>query len=355
MQNHDGGHYMYVFVCGLQRSGTSVLGRNIARLENCTGFKNTGALMDEGRFLQDVYPFDGKFGEAGSFGFDPQAHRTETSTLLTPENVERLRTSWHAHWDMGKSICVEKTPANLLMSRFLQAAFSHSYFVVIWRHPIPVSLSTQRWKVSLSPLHRLFEHWLHCRKLFEEDRKHLKHVYELRYEDYVNDPARYHQEIAAFIGTRISEQPIQDTFRYVAQWRNPCGLRVPEAAMENLSPAHSEAYFNRWSNLLNHSVFKHYYRFIAGKYEPQFGVYGYSLTKGFGVQEERLHKAGKISTNVGRLYCVMATACAVVVRLTTRSNGYVKRQLRARLPEPVKMTLKRLLQKRSSSGLILRK
>ena len=29
----------YVFICGLHRSGTSVLGRNVARLENCTGFK----------------------------------------------------------------------------------------------------------------------------------------------------------------------------------------------------------------------------------------------------------------------------------------------------------------------------
>ena len=40
-------NYKYVFVCGLARSGTSLLGRNIARLDNCTGFKNTGAGSDE--------------------------------------------------------------------------------------------------------------------------------------------------------------------------------------------------------------------------------------------------------------------------------------------------------------------
>ena len=45
------GNYRYVFVCGLARSGTSLLGRNIARLDNCTGFKNTGAGSDEGQFL----------------------------------------------------------------------------------------------------------------------------------------------------------------------------------------------------------------------------------------------------------------------------------------------------------------
>jgi hypothetical protein len=37
------------------QSETSLLGRNIARLENCTGFNNTGEGSDEGQFLQDVY------------------------------------------------------------------------------------------------------------------------------------------------------------------------------------------------------------------------------------------------------------------------------------------------------------
>src|SRR5437667_876978 len=98
----------YVFVCGMPRSGTSVLGRNIARLENCTGFKNTGMLEDEGIFLQDVYADESEYGGAGRFGFDPRAHRTETSSLLTPQNIARLRASWHAYWDKDKSICVEK-------------------------------------------------------------------------------------------------------------------------------------------------------------------------------------------------------------------------------------------------------
>lgn len=91
----NNGEYKYVFVCGLHRSGTSVLGRNIARLENSTGFKNTGILMDEGQRLQDVYPIAAEYGGVGRVGFDPRAHRTETSGLLTPENVARLRASWH--------------------------------------------------------------------------------------------------------------------------------------------------------------------------------------------------------------------------------------------------------------------
>ena len=312
----------YVFICGLHRSGTSLLGRNVATMENCTGFKDTGVIEDEGQFLQDVYPTGRIYGGAGKFGFDPRAHLTETSALLTLENALKLRQSWEQYWDQSKATRVEKTPGNLLKTRFLQAMFPNSYFIVIRRHPVPVSMANQRWKVSLAPLHNLFEHWLHCHALFDEDRKHLKRVYELSYEGYVRNPDKYHEEIAAFIGTR-----------------------VPQAAMEQVSGAYNQKYFNRWSELLNNSSFKAYYRYIALKYEPKFTKYGYSLTEGFGINEERLREAERISATAGAVYCLMADAYALTVRLTTQSRGYIKRQLRERLPEPLKVRIKHLLRK----------
>jgi hypothetical protein len=55
MQTGNKTKYKHVFVCDVARSGTSRLGRNIAGVENCTGFNNTGAGSDEGEILQDVY------------------------------------------------------------------------------------------------------------------------------------------------------------------------------------------------------------------------------------------------------------------------------------------------------------
>src|SRR5438477_9739492 len=193
----------YVFICGLHRSGTSLLGRNIARLENCTGFKQTGGIEDEGQFLQDVYPTSKTYGGAGKFGFDPRAHLTETSSLLTPENALKLRQSWERYWDQSKTIRVEKTPGNLLKTRFLQAMFPNAYFVVIKRHPLPVSMANQRWKVSFAPLQALSEHWLHCHALFDIGKKHLEQVNEPSDEDYVGDTGNYHDELAGIIGTRV--------------------------------------------------------------------------------------------------------------------------------------------------------
>src|SRR6266700_2597277 len=329
---NDSKDYKYVFVCGLQRSGTSVLVRNVARLENCTGFKNTGKSEDEGQFLQDVYLVDAEYGGMSRFGFDPRAHRTETSALLTRENVAKLRASWHAYWDNSKTIFVEKTPANLLMTRFLQAAFPNSYFIVIRRHPLPVSMAIRKWKRCLTPLYRTFEHWLHCHKLFEQDKKYLNHVYELTYEDYIQNPAKYHEEIAAFIGTRVPEPPKEDKFYYVAQWRNPAGVRVPEYAMEEVTPAHNQKYFDRWSNFLRKSVFRSYYRYITRKYEPRFTKWGYSLTTGVANGEEMLCAGGILSTAVGALCCVGADINTLMWRLSIRFKEQLRITSKAVLP-----------------------
>ena len=88
------------------------------------------------------------------------------------------------------------------MTRFLQAAFPNAYFIVIRRHPVPVSMASQKW--SMSSLHSLFEHWLRCHELFSRTRSTYR-VYELTYEDYVENPEKHHNQIADFIGTRAYE------------------------------------------------------------------------------------------------------------------------------------------------------
>jgi len=316
VKNSDAPNYKYVFVCGLQRSGTSILARNIGRFPHCTVFKNTGAIEDEGQYLQDVYPTNNELGGTGWYGFDPQAHLTEQSPLLTAENVGRRRASWHRYWDNDRSICVEKTPGNLLMTRFLQAAFPNSYFVVIQRHPVAVSLANQRWKKSMASLRTGFEHWLNCYGIYEEDKRHIRRVYELRYEDYVTNSSRYHAEIAQFIGTE-----------------------VPQTDMEELAGVHNRKYFDRWRQLLTDSPFRQYYRHLVQKYESQFMRYGYSLTNLPG-EDEQLLTEEQESSMLGNMYSRAADIHAIGWRLLTRTKGGSRRLIRRLLPTSVKERVK---------------
>jgi hypothetical protein len=328
-----------------------MLGRNIARLEDCTGFKNTGVPEDEGQFLQDVYLSASAYGGSSRVGFDPRAHRTENSSLLTPANVARLKASWDKYWETDKAICVEKTPENLLMTRFLQGAFPNSYFVVVRRHPVPVSLAGRRWRTSLTSLDTAFRHWLHCLRLFEGDRKYLKRVYELRYEDYVEDQDKCHREIAAFIGTQVPEPPREDTYRYVTQgWRNATCLRVPEKGMEKASPIHNQKYLDRWHKLLTESPFRFYYRYLARKYESEFSRYGYSLVSGLPNANEVLREGGLIANLLGILFCVAADTGALMWRAALRCKASLRRAAKAILPEVVVEEIRRRRQRALQSS-----
>jgi hypothetical protein len=323
-QGENGSEPRHVFICGLQRSGTSVLARNVGRFRNCTSFQNTGAIEDEGQYLQDVYPTNNELGGTGWYGFDERAHLTEKSELLTAENISRLRASWCQYWEKGKAIRIEKTPGNLLMTRFLQAAFPNAYFVVITRHPIAVSLANQRWKKSMASLRMGFEHWLHCHRLFEEDKRYLTYVYELTYEAYISDPGRYHREIAAFIRTEVSD-----------------------AGLEEVSGSHNKRYFDRWTQLLTKSPFRSYYRYIAKTYEPRFTPCGYSLMAPAGDNKMVLSDAANVPDGIGRFLCAGADLHAFVWRGAHRGSGQIRKAIRKTMPTSVKKTVKQLSQKKS--------
>ena len=121
----------YLFIIGLHRSGTTLLSKAIAANKICSGFQDTGVPMDEGQFLQSVYPVAKKFGGPGLFGFHKDSHLTENSPLLTQFNKNLLKIEWEKFWDLSKELLVEKSPPNILKTRFLQEIFPNSYFLLI--------------------------------------------------------------------------------------------------------------------------------------------------------------------------------------------------------------------------------
>ena len=178
-----------IFVCGLHRSGTSLIQRVLQSHPDVTGFRETGAPQDEGQHLQTIYPVAALFGGAGKFAFDPRARLTESSELITPESRDRICREWGAYLDLTKPWFVEKSPPNLLRMRFLRELFPRSTFVCVVRHPLVVALATKKWsKTSLS---ELIYHWVVAHDIFRRDSEHLDGVVLARYEDMVASPERF--------------------------------------------------------------------------------------------------------------------------------------------------------------------
>jgi hypothetical protein len=179
------GHHL-VFVGGLHRSGTSPLYRALGTHPDVSCLANTGVPEDEGQHLQPVYPPAWQFGGAGRFGFYSGARLTEQSRLITETNRNTIFSSWSRYWNLTKPTLVEKSPPNVIRSRFLQAMFPGSSFIFITRHPVPTVLATVKW--SKTSLTAAIEHWLVCHRLMIEDINHLDKKLVVKYESMVADP-----------------------------------------------------------------------------------------------------------------------------------------------------------------------
>ncbi len=213
----------FVFIGGLHRSGTSLLFEMLREHPQISGFRDTGVPEDEGQHLQTVYPPAGTHGEPGRFGFKRAAHFTERSPLVNPVDQVKLFSEWAVRWDGSKPFLLEKSPPNIVRTRFLQAMFPDSKFIIFRRHPIPVALATRRW--AQMPLYSLVRHWVVCHEIWRADRPSVRHYMELTYERLVSAPAETLDEILAFLGADPypfpppqKPDPTMNDY-YMATWR----------------------------------------------------------------------------------------------------------------------------------------
>jgi hypothetical protein len=243
-----------VFVGGLHRSGTTPLARLLGDHPEISTLSGTGVSADEGQHLQDVYPAAHAFGGPGRFALDSRAHLVEHSHLVSPRSADRLMTAWMPYWDLRLPVLVEKSPPNLLMTRFLQALFSGSSFVLIVRHPVVVALGTQKWRHG-DNISTSIANWFAAHDTMMGDLAALQRVHVVRYESLVREPGRELDGIRRFL--RL-EAPI------------------PASSWER---HRSDAYARRWSALAGRRWWwmRTNRAEIIREYGSRAAAYGYDL------------------------------------------------------------------------------
>lgn len=190
----------HVFIGGLHRSGTTLLASVLGQHPDVSHFSQTGVIEDEGQFLQTVYQVDTDFGGPGRFAFDGKAYLDERSGLVSAANAMKLAQDWGKYWDGSKTVFIEKTPANLIRGRFLQALFPDSFFIFIVRHPVATSIATYKW--SGTGIYSLLHHWVRAHEIMRDDLPFLDRALVVSYEGLMAEPAAILRHIEDFIGLK---------------------------------------------------------------------------------------------------------------------------------------------------------
>lgn len=239
------------FVSGLHRSGTSLLFKALRDHPQISGLANTGIREDEGQHLQPIYPTAKQFGGPGRFGFVPEAYLDENSPLVSAANAQQIFDAWAAYWDVSKAVLLEKSPPNLIRSRFLQALFPNAAFVVVLRHPLAVSFATRKWKKI--EIGRLVEHWLVCYERFLADQPLLRNSLVLKYEDFVDKPEPVLTDIYGFLGL------------------------PPTPLRQNVRQGVNDRYFEMWRKMRRGIFSRFPAQRVIQTYEARVNRFGYSL------------------------------------------------------------------------------
>lgn len=224
-----------LFIGGLHRSGTTLVERIIGEDPEVAALRDTGVLMNEGQFLQDVYPTDEELGggtdKRGSvvgWAFNPRSHMTEHDVPDPQRTADELRAAWtpYASTPDARHL-VEKSPANIMRMRYLQEVFPDCRLIAVRRHPIVYALAVRKW----APRHikigfgfgELVRHWLAAMDTFEQDLDHLRHVRVISFEELTHEPETVRAELEEHL--ELNALGLSDDLvpsppgRYVDYWK----------------------------------------------------------------------------------------------------------------------------------------
>lgn len=165
------------------------------------------------------------------------------------------RSAWRRRrlQDLDRPYLLEKSPANLMMTRYLQKMFPDARFIVIMRHPAIVTLSTKKW-APRTRLSTLFENWFRAHDTLRADAVRISNLHVLTYEHLVSQPHEALERVREFLGlsSSIPADSVQDRSNsYRANW-----LRLAQA-----------------TDPINRYRFRH----LCDRFEERANVYGYSL------------------------------------------------------------------------------
>jgi len=191
-----------LFIGGVHKSGTTLLKQIVSTSGDVSVFEGTGVPCNEGQYLQNRIKPDIYLGEL-LFGFSEEAYLTEDDSHLLGGVGEDIMRDWQGYWNHKKRIWVEKSPPNIVRTRFLQHIFPHSKFLMMIRDPRTLFMASRK-NMPWTRAEDFIEHWDRVYTAFIRDAKHLEHARLIAFEELLRAPKQIAGEVAEFLGTSLT-------------------------------------------------------------------------------------------------------------------------------------------------------
>ena len=185
--------YFWLFIIGLNNSGTTMISRILAN------HPLIRALPKPGGKLTNAFPrlTNSKVGRNWTQGVTLQKLEQEWS----PQVALRVQYDWAYYYEARPGILLEKSPKHTLKASWFQRHFHPARFLAIVRNPYAVCEGIRR-RVGIS-IESAATHWTRGNKQLLAEMKKLNQCLLFTYEDFCLRPAEYLNEIQNFLGLEI--------------------------------------------------------------------------------------------------------------------------------------------------------
>ena len=192
----------WVFVVGCYNSGTTLLDQILASHPEIAGLPDEGVMLTD----QLVRPED--------FGWRRLWSECEKemdfSVRNKNKNADRLKRQWSHFYDAKKQIHLEKSISNMTRLNFFNQNFQPAWFIHIVRNGYAVAEGINRKAEVMDgnpfqdlggyPITSCARQWVRSLEVFEENKKELPNVIEIKYEELSENPSEVVNQILERMG-----------------------------------------------------------------------------------------------------------------------------------------------------------
>jgi tetratricopeptide (TPR) repeat protein len=210
-----------VFIVGLPRSGTTLLGYLLGSLPGVM-------VLDEERLF-----FNSVLKVLGTNDAEKLLTISEQQSAEIAENYRSL--SKEKNYSENR-ILIDKDPLNLVNVEVIGKVFPRARFLYISRHPYDVALSLYMQNFAERSVLSQCNTIQHCVRFCGEilstwdqiESRALVNIFKLSYEDFVADPDSHIKRISAWMGEAPADQAIEPEQDILSRIRTPSYVQVTE-------------------------------------------------------------------------------------------------------------------------------